>query len=111
MADDPIPAGPLWAYFREVRAAVDRAHRSGAAHPYRRGDFLVHAEAHEVELTVRDVSEEDAILIASELSELGARTSIRVQRACPSCGRRVPDQAYCVQCRSALPTRTRLDPA
>lgn len=102
MSDDPATSGPLWSYFREVRAAVERAHRGGADHPYRNGDYLVRAEANEVELTVRDVSEEDAILIASELAELGARTSVRAQRSCPACQRRVPDQAYCVHCRSPL---------
>lgn len=76
MLDDATRDGPLWRYFREVRAAVERAHRGEGDHPYRRGDFVVHAEADEVVLTVRDVSEEDAILIASELAELGARTVV-----------------------------------
>jgi len=74
--DDATRDGPLWRYFREVRAAVERAHRGEGDHPYRRGDFIVHAEADDVVLTVRDVSEEDAILIASELAELGARSVV-----------------------------------
>ena len=76
MPDDATRDGPLWRYFREVRAAVERAHRGEGDHPYRRGDFIVHAEADDVVLTVRDVSEEDAILIASELAELGARSVV-----------------------------------
>jgi hypothetical protein len=75
--DDATRAGPLWRYFREVRAAVERAHRGEGDHPYLRGAFVVHAEADEVVLSVRDVSEEDAILIASELADLGARTVVR----------------------------------
>lgn len=108
MPDDgasPHPSGPVWTYFRDVREAVERANDGRGDHPYRSGDFLVHAEVDDVELTVRDVSEEDAILIAGELADLGARTTVRGQRTCPSCGRRVPDQAFCVACRSALPER------
>lgn len=102
MADEPVRDGPLWQYFRELRDAVERAHAGKAQHPYRSGAFLVHAEADDVELTLRDVSEEDAILVASELRSLGARTVLRAQVPCPSCGHRVPDQAYCVRCRERL---------
>lgn len=105
MSDDAVPQGPLWRYFREVREAVERANRGDGDQPYRPGDFLVRAEVGEIELTVRDVSEEDAVLIAGELAALGARTAVRALRACPSCGRRVPDQAYCVHCRSPLGDR------
>ena len=106
MPDDgtsPHLTGPIWTYFREVREAVQRANDGRGDQPYRSGDHLVHAEVDEVELTVRDVSEEDAILIAGELADLGARTSVRRQRTCPSCGRRVPAQAFCVACRAPLP--------
>jgi hypothetical protein len=68
--------GPLWRYVRDVRAAVERAHRGEDDPPYRRGAFAVRAEADEVVLDVRDVSEEDAILIAAELAALGARTTV-----------------------------------
>jgi hypothetical protein len=102
VSDETVPQGPLWRYFREVREAVERANRGDGSQPYRPGDFLVHAEVGEVELTVRDVSEEDAVLIAGELATLGARTSLRALITCPSCGQRVPDQAYCVSCRTAL---------
>jgi hypothetical protein len=102
MSDDALPPGPLWSYFREVRAAVEQANRGDGDQPYRAGDFLVHAEAGDVELTIRDVSEEDAILIAGELRSLGARTAVRALGVCPSCGARVPRQAYCVACRAPL---------
>jgi hypothetical protein len=102
VSDEPLPQGPLWRYFREVRTAVERANRGDGDQPYRPGDFLVRAEAGEVELNVRDVSEEDAILIAGELAELGARTAVRALTTCPSCGARVPRQAYCVACRARL---------
>ncbi|MEX2501826.1 MAG: hypothetical protein WD336_05590, partial [Trueperaceae bacterium] len=59
--------GPLWSFFRELRRTVERANAGRGSHPYRRGDFLVRATTDDVELTLRDVSEEDAILIASEL--------------------------------------------
>ena len=106
MPDDAPTTGPIWRYFREVRAAVERANRGDADQPFHSGRFLVHAEVDDVELTVRDVSEEDAILIASELRDLGARASVRAQIVCPACGRRVPQQAFCVHCRSALPETT-----
>jgi hypothetical protein len=102
VSDDAPPQGPLWRYFREVRDAVERANRGDGDQPYRPGDFLVRAEVGEIELTVRDVSEEDAVLIAGELATLGARTAIRALRTCPSCGQRVPAQAYCVHCRAPL---------
>lgn len=102
MNDETVPQGPLWRYFREVREAVERANRGDGDPPYRRGDFLVHAEVGEVELDVRDVSEEDAVLIAGELTALGARAAVRAQVLCPACGHRVPEQAYCVHCRTPL---------
>lgn len=104
MADEPVRDGPLWHFFREIREAVERAHAGEASHPYRSGHFLVHAESDEVELTLRDVSEEDAVLVAGELRSLGARAVVRAQLKCPSCGHRVPDQSHCVRCRSALHT-------
>lgn len=102
MPDDPIRSGPLWAYFREVREAVTRGNAGEGPQPYRAGAFLVHAEAGDVELTIRDVSEEDAVLIANELTERGARASLRRQTVCPTCGHRVPDQDHCVHCRARL---------
>lgn len=102
MNDDTLPQGPLWRYFREVREAVERANRGDGDQPYRPGDFLVHAEVGEVEVDVRDVSEEDAVLIAGELASLGARTAVRALTTCPTCGQRVPEQAYCVACRAKV---------
>jgi hypothetical protein len=102
VSDEPLAEGPLWRYFREVRAAVERANRGDGDHPYRPGDYLVRAEAGEVELNVRDVSEEDAVLIAGELAELGARTAVRALTSCPNCAARVPQQGYCVACRAPL---------
>ena len=102
MADDSAPHGPLWPFFRDLREAVDRGNAGEAKHPYEAGEFLVHAETDEVELTIRDVSEEDAVLIAGELRSLGARAVLRAQVTCPSCAHRVPDQAHCVRCRAPL---------
>lgn len=102
MAGESRDRGPLWSFFRELREAVERGNTGDAEQPYAPGDFMVHAEADEVELTVRDISEEDAVLIASELSAAGVRAVMRAQRTCPTCGRRVPDQAHCVHCRAPL---------
>jgi hypothetical protein len=63
---------------------------------------MVTARAGEVELTVKDVSEEDAILIAGELADRGVRALVSGSLLCPSCGQRVPDQSYCVRCRAPL---------
>lgn len=79
-----------------------RGNRGLEPQPYRHGTFLVDACAGEVELTIRDVSEEDAVLIAGELSALGVRAVVRGSRVCPHCGARVPDQASCVRCRRPL---------
>lgn len=63
---------------------------------------MVSAYADELELSVTDVSEEDAVLIAAELGEMGVRAVIRHNLVCPHCGLRVPEQEYCVNCRKKL---------
>ena len=92
----------LWQFFREVRDAVSDGNRGASSQPYRAGTFMVTARAGEVELTVKDISEEDAILISSELTDRGVRAFISSSRLCPECNRRVPDQAYCTNCRAPL---------
>jgi hypothetical protein len=92
----------LWEFFREVQDAVSEGNRGVATQPYRSGTFMVTARAGEVELTVKDVSEEDAILIAGELGERGVRALVSGSVLCPNCGQRVPDQSYCVRCRAPL---------
>lgn len=92
----------LWEFFSEVRDAVAEGNSGASTQPYRAGTFIVTAQAGEVELTVKDVSEEDAVLIAGELNQRGARALVTGSIHCPSCGRRVPDQSYCVACRAPL---------
>lgn len=94
---------PLWRYFRDVSSAVNAANREGSSQPYVRGSFMVSAFADDLELTVTDVSEEDAVLIKAELQEMGVRAVIRRSFVCPHCGLRVPEQDYCVNCRGKLP--------
>ena len=96
---------PLWRYFREVSTAVSAANQAGGNQPYERGSYLVSAFADDLELSVTDVSEEDAVLIAAELKAMGVRAVIRHSFVCPHCGLRVPEQAYCVNCRQKLPER------
>jgi hypothetical protein len=92
----------LWQYFQEVRGAVEAANRGDASQPYASGRFIVSAVSGEVELTVSDIAEEDAVLIASELSAMGVRAVVRASLVCPACGERVPAQDYCVRCRARL---------
>ncbi len=92
----------LVSFFRDLRRAVARGNEGLEAQPYRHGTFLVDACAGDVEFTVSDVTEEDAVLIAAELGELGVRAVIRGSRICPHCGARVPDQASCIRCRQPL---------
>jgi len=92
----------LWRFYRDVRRAVTRGNRGHGPQPYRHGTFLVDACAGDVDLTIQDVSEEDAVLIAGELSSLGVRAVVRGSRVCPHCGLRVPDQDSCVKCRRPL---------
>lgn len=89
----------LWQYFQEVNAAVQAANSGKGSQPYVRGTFMVTALADEVELAVKDISEEDAILIAAELKALGANAVVSGSRLCPSCQQRVPATAYCAVCR------------
>ncbi len=94
----------MWQFFREVRQAVAAGNEGSAPQPYRNGTFMITARAGEVELTIKDITEEDAVLIAAELRDLGARAVIRGSRICPACGRRVPAQRYCTACRTRLTT-------
>lgn len=93
----------LWRYFRDVREAVEAANRGAGTHPYRSGTFMVTAIAGDIEMTISDVSEEDAVLIAGELSEMGVKALLRASVICPSCETRVPEQDYCIKCRAKLP--------
>ena len=93
----------LWRFFHEVQQAVVEGNEGRGPQPYQRGTFLVSALAGDVELTIQDISEEDAVLIAGELRELGARALVRGSQRCASCGRRVPAQEHCVRCRAPLP--------
>lgn len=92
----------LWKYVRELHEAVDRGNRGDAPQPYRKGRFLVSARAGDIEVTVKDIAEEDAILIAAELRAYGVRTVIRGSTTCPHCGARVPTQDFCTRCRKRL---------
>ena len=95
---------PLWRYFRDVNQAVQAANRGDGSQPYARGSFMVSAYADDLELSVIDVSEEDAVLIKAELQEMGVRAVIRSSFVCQHCGLRVPLQDYCVNCRKKLPS-------
>ena len=96
--DDAALRGPLWSWFRELRTSVEAANAGHGEHPFRRGDFEVRAVADEVELTLRDVSEEDAVLIASELRALGATVRLIALATCPRCDGRMPADAPCPAC-------------
>lgn len=100
---------PLWQYFRDVSTAVSAANEGGGAQPYARGSYMVSAFADDLELSVTDVSEEDAVLIAAELKAMGVRAVIRNSFVCPHCGQRVPEQEFCVNCRKKLPKRADTD--
>ena len=89
-----------------MSTAVGAANSDGSAQPYARGSYMVSAFADDLELSVTDVSEEDAVLIAAELQTMGVRAVIRHSFICPHCGLKVPEQEYCVNCRRKLPERT-----
>jgi len=97
-----VSEAALVRYFGELRRAVARGNEGLDPQPYHRGTFLVDACAGDIELTVSDVSEEDAVLIASDLGALGVRAVVRASRVCPHCGAHVPDQASCIRCRRPL---------
>lgn len=99
---DRVSEDALWKYVRELHEAVDRGNRGDAPQPYRKGRYLVSARAGDIEVTVKDIAEEDAILIAEELRSYGVRTVIRGSTVCPQCGARVPAQGFCTQCRARL---------
>lgn len=92
----------LWRYFAEIKTAVDAGNRGDAVQPYVSGTFMVTAVSGDIEFTVSDVSEEDAVLIAGELKDMGIRALVRGTLSCPHCGKRVPAQDYCIRCRGKL---------
>lgn len=93
----------LLRYFRDIQAAVQSANQGKVSQPYRSGTFMVTALAGEIELTISDITEEDAILIVSELQEMGVKAIMRASIICRQCGVRVPLQEYCTNCRAKLP--------
>lgn len=96
----------LWKFARELHAAVERGNQGTGPQPYRKGTFLVSARAGDIEVTVKDVTEEDAVLIAAELRSGGVHAVIRGSLTCPHCSERVPAQRYCARCRHRLPDST-----
>ncbi|MEM7736518.1 MAG: hypothetical protein AAF267_12080 [Deinococcota bacterium] len=94
----------LWQYFCDVSEAVDDANERGKGQPYASGQFMIVAQAGDIELTVNNVTEEDAILIAAELRTGGVNVSVRDTVICPTCQQRVAKQSYCTSCRSKLPS-------
>ena len=92
----------LWRYFKELKTAVDAGNRGDSKQPYRNGAFLVSALSGDIEFTVSDITEEDAVLIAGELKEMGVRAIVRGTIYCNTCHKRVPEQAYCTSCRTKL---------
>ena len=93
----------LWNYFKEIKTAVDSGNSGKALQPYRNGIFMVTAISGDIEFTVSDITEEDAVLIAGELKDMGVRALVRGTVLCTSCKKRVPEQDYCVRCRNKLP--------
>ncbi|MEM6430524.1 MAG: hypothetical protein AAF708_14885 [Deinococcota bacterium] len=94
----------LWQYFCDVSEAVDSANQQRQHQPYASGQFIVVAQAGDIELTVSNVTEEDAILIAAELRMGGVNVTVRDTVICPRCEQRVAKQSYCTSCRSKLPS-------
>lgn len=92
----------LKVFFHEVRQAIQEGNEGRGPFPYHSGTFIVTATSGNVEVTIKDISEEDAALIAGELSELGAHVVVLGSQTCPDCGHRVPAQRYCTHCRSRL---------
>ena len=91
----------LWNYFKELKTAVDSGNQDGKQ-PYKHGIFMVTAVSGDIEFTVSDITEEDAVLIAGELKDMGVRALVRGTVLCDNCKKRVPDQEYCTRCRSKL---------
>lgn len=102
MARAREPDRALWDFVKEVHRAVEAGNRGEHSPPYASGTFLVSARAGDIELTIKDVSEEDAVLIAAEIRHLGARAVVYDSVVCRHCGRRVPLQHHCTSCRRPL---------
>ncbi|MDQ3397905.1 MAG: hypothetical protein M3511_09070 [Deinococcota bacterium] len=102
MTDKTPAEQDLWRYIKELLAAVEAANRGKGSQPYLNGAFIVSAVSGDTELSISDVSEEDAVLIAAELKEVGVHAVIRASVICPTCKERVPRQDYCVSCRGKL---------
>lgn len=92
----------LRAYLRELEQAVHYAQQTRTSLPFKRGTFIVLARGKELEIAIKNVTEEDAILIASELKARGVHVSIHGTVRCPHCQQQVPRQSRCLVCRHKL---------
>ncbi|MEZ4632555.1 MAG: hypothetical protein R2880_17895 [Deinococcales bacterium] len=92
----------LKGYVRELYAEISKAHQGKGDLPFRHGSFWVSAISRDMEMDITHVSEEDAIIIVSELQALGIRAVMRAMMNCPNCKKAIPKQDYCLYCRKKL---------
>lgn len=92
----------LTAYLNELDEAVYHAQHTQSSLPFKRGSFIVSARGEELEVNIKNITEEDAILIASELEARGVHVAVYGTLRCPYCHEQVPKQRYCVHCRHKL---------
>lgn len=89
-------------YISELQRLIAESERDNTSRPFKRGSFIVSAIEDDVEMDIANVTEEDAILIVSELSYMGINAVMRDSVICKQCSERVPKQTFCVNCRKKL---------
>ena len=92
----------LQRYISDLQQLIAESERNNTPRPFKRGSFMVSAIAEDVEMDIANVTEEDAILIVSELSEFGINAVMRDSVICKHCEERVPKQSFCINCRKKL---------
>ena len=89
-------------YISELQRLIAESERDNIPPPFKRGSFIVSAIANDVEMDIANVTEEDAILIVSELKHMGINAVMRDSVICKHCNERVPKQSFCISCRKKL---------
>lgn len=89
-------------YISELQRLIAESERDNTPRPFRRGSFIVSAVEDDIEMDIANVTEEDAILIVSELKHLGINAVMRDSIICMHCKERVPKQSFCISCRKKI---------
>ena len=89
-------------YISDLQILIAKSDRENTPRPFKKGAFTVSAIENDIEMDIPDITEEDAILIVSELNSMGINAVMRESIICMHCKERIPKQNFCISCRKKL---------